>query len=131
MSVNQHLCNIVITNKTVWLITKKWRLIIQWDCFCMNLWWMQFIDGCYRNQMYRSLEDKDLKLTLCFFCVSVRNWVEFSQNIPTDFQMLTYQDKPLSFIMHTIHCIAFIIILSVLLVYFENVLLNWGVPNLV
>lgn len=100
----------VITNKTIWIITKKWRLIVQLDSFCMDLWWMNFIDGCYRNQKYWSLEGTDLKLTLFFCYVSVRNWVEFSWNIPTGFHILTYQDKPLYFIMHTILWIPFLII---------------------
>jgi hypothetical protein len=71
---------------------------------------VNFINGCYRNQKYKSLEVTDLKLTPYFSCVSVRNWVEFSQNIQTGFQILTYQDKPLSFIMHGIYCVHFIII---------------------
>lgn len=133
MSINQCLFNIsytVITNKTIWIIAKKWRLIVQLDSFYMDLWWMNFIDGCYRNQKYWSLEGTDLKLTLLFSYVSLRNWVEFSQNIPTRFQILTYQDKPLFFIMHTILWIPFLVIF-LLLVYFENMLLGCGMPNLV
>lgn len=49
-----------------------------------------------------------------FCCLSVRNWVEYSQNIPTGFQELI-QFTPLPLILLTIHFIPLII----------NCLLSW------
>jgi hypothetical protein len=115
---------IVVTDKAVRIITNNGDQLYSWSF----LVWI-----CGRRSLLMDVtETRSARvwkiIILCYFsCMSVRNWVEFSQSILTGFQNLISIKHLLSL------CTVFIVFhfimnhIPVLLVYFGNVLLKHSV----